>query len=47
MMKVFDFIIFGYGVCVFFKDVFVNYGAILDCLGVDVKNGFGDLLVKI
>lgn len=47
MMKVSDPIIFGHGVKVFFKDVFENHAAILEELGVDVNNGFGDLLAKI
>ena len=47
MMKVSDPIIFGACVEVFFKNVFVKYGAILDELGVDVKNGFGDVVSKI
>jgi len=47
MMKVSDPIIFGHGVRAFFKNVFANHGAVLDQLGVDVKNGFGDLLAKI
>ncbi len=47
MMKVSDPIIFGHAVKVFFKDVFTKYSAILDEIGVDVNNGFGDLLAKI
>ena len=47
MMKVSDPIIFGHAVRVFFKDVFAKHGATLDELGVDVNNGFGDLLNKI
>lgn len=47
MMKVSDPIIFGHGVRVFFKDVFAKHAAVLDELGVDVNNGFGDLLNKI
>ena len=47
MMKVSDPIIFGACVEVFFKNVFVKYGAVLDELGVDVKNGFGDVVSKI
>lgn len=47
MMKVSDPIIFGHGVKVFFKDVFEKHAAILDELGVNVNNGFGDLLAKI
>ncbi|EDM43931.1 Isocitrate dehydrogenase [unidentified eubacterium SCB49] len=44
MMKVSDPIIFGHAVKVFFKDVFEKHGAALDAAGVDVKNGFGDLI---
>ena len=47
MMKVSDPIIFGHAVKVFFKPVFEKHKTILDELGVDVNNGFGDLLAKI
>ncbi|MFK7896400.1 MAG: NADP-dependent isocitrate dehydrogenase [Myxococcota bacterium] len=47
MMKVSDPIIFGHAVRVFFADVFEKHGAKLEELGVDVKNGFGDLVEKI
>ena len=47
MMKVSDPIIFGHAVRVFFAKVFDNHGATLEKLGVDVNNGFGDLLEKI
>ncbi|MFT5777142.1 MAG: isocitrate dehydrogenase [Crocinitomicaceae bacterium] len=47
MMKVSDPIIFGHAVVAFFKDVFEEYGTVLDELGVDVRNGFGDLISKI
>ena len=47
MMKVSDPIIFGHAVRVFFKDVFAKHGDALNALGVDVNNGFGDLLSKI
>ena len=47
MMKVSDPIIFGEAVKVFFRPVFEKYEAILSELGVDVNNGFGDLLAKI
>ena len=47
MMKVSDPIIFGHAVKVFFKPVFEKYGITLSNLGVDVKNGFGDLIAKI
>ena len=47
MMKVSDPIIFGHCVRVFFKDVFANHAAVLDELGVDANNGFGDVVAKI
>ncbi len=47
MMKVSDPIIFGHAVKVYFQEVFEQYGNYLDQLGVDVRNGFGDLLAKI
>ena len=47
MMKVSDPIIFGHGVRVFFKELFDKHGATFKDLGVDVNNGFGNLLSKI
>ena len=47
MMKVSDPRIFGHAVRVFFADVFKEHGATFDALGVDVNNGFGDLVSKI
>ncbi len=47
MMKVSDPIIFGHAVRVFFKDLFAKHGALFAELGVDLKNGFGDLVAKI
>lgn len=47
MMKVSDPIIFGHAVKVFFKDVFAKHGGTLDKIGVDVNNGFGNLIEKI
>ncbi|WP_100615939.1 NADP-dependent isocitrate dehydrogenase [Confluentibacter citreus] len=47
MMKVSDPIIFGHAVKVFFKDVFEKHGETLDKIGVDVNNGFGNLIEKI
>jgi isocitrate dehydrogenase len=47
MMKVSDPIIFGHAVKVFFAPIFEKYADILDELGVDVNNGFGNLLIKI
>jgi isocitrate dehydrogenase len=47
MMKVSDPIMFGLCVRVFFKDLFTKHAATLATLGVDLNNGFGDLLEKI
>jgi isocitrate dehydrogenase len=47
MMKIADPIIFGHAVSVFFADVIEKHAATLKKLGVNVNNGFGDLLTKI
>ena len=47
MMKVSDPIIFGHAVRAFFKDLFDKHGKALDSVGVDVNNGFGNLLSNI
>ena len=47
MMKVSDPIIFGHAVEVFFKDLITKHAAVIKELGVDFKNGFGDLVAKI
>ncbi|WP_111671515.1 NADP-dependent isocitrate dehydrogenase [Algoriphagus litoralis] len=47
MMKVSDPIIFGHAVKVFFAPVFEKHAATFDSLGVDVNNGFGDLLANL
>ncbi len=47
MMKVSDPIIFGHAVRCFFSDVFEKHAATIDELGVDVNNGFGDLIGKL
>ncbi|MDI9404129.1 MAG: NADP-dependent isocitrate dehydrogenase [Limnohabitans sp.] len=47
MMKVSDPIIFGHAVKAFFKPVFEKHGPALAKVGVDVNNGFGDLVAKI
>ncbi|MGE3247498.1 MAG: NADP-dependent isocitrate dehydrogenase [Beijerinckiaceae bacterium] len=47
MMKVSDPIIFGHVVSVFFEDVIARHGETLKKLGVNLNNGFGDLLSKI
>jgi isocitrate dehydrogenase len=47
MMKVSDPIMFGLAVEVFFKDLIANNTSTLEKLGVDFRNGFGDLLAKM
>ena len=47
MMKVSDPIIFGHAVRVYFKDLFAKHGDTFERIGVDVNNGFGDLVSKI
>ncbi len=47
MMKVSDPIIFGRAVEVFFKDLIANHAGTLRKLGVDFRNGFGDLVSKL
>lgn len=47
MMKVSDPIIFGHAVSVYFKDVFEKHASILDEVGVDTRNGLGDVYTKI
>ncbi|MDY7393749.1 NADP-dependent isocitrate dehydrogenase [Aureibaculum sp. 2210JD6-5] len=47
MMKVSDPIIFGHAVRVFFKDVFDKHASVLEEIGVDVNNGFGNLLSQL
>ncbi|MEO1857792.1 MAG: NADP-dependent isocitrate dehydrogenase [Rubritalea sp.] len=47
MMKVSDPIIFGHGVEAFYKPVFTKYAATIAELGVNTKNGFGDLVAKL
>jgi isocitrate dehydrogenase len=47
MMKVSDPIIFGHAVEVFFKDLMEKHGDALKELGVDFRNGFGDLTGKL
>lgn len=44
MMKVSDPIIFGHAVKVFFAPVFEKHAALLEELGVDANNGFGELV---
>jgi len=47
MMKVSDPIIFGHAVRVFFKDVLAKHRATLAEIGVELNNGFGDLVAKL
>ena len=47
MMKVSDPIIFGHAVKVYYKDVFEKHAATFDQLGVDTRNGLGDVYAKI
>jgi isocitrate dehydrogenase len=47
MMKVSDPIIFGAAVTVFYKDVFEKYADLFAELGVDTRNGLGDVYAKI
>ena len=47
MMKVSDPIIFGHAVRVFFKELFAKHEEIFNQLGVDVNNGFGNLINKL
>ena len=47
MMKVSDPIIFGHAVRVFFKDLFDKHGITFERIGVDVNNGFGNLLSSL
>jgi len=47
MMKVSDPIIFGHAVSVYYKDVFEKYADTFERLGVDTRNGLGDVYSKI
>lgn len=47
MMKISDPIIFGHAVKVYYKDVFEKHAATFDQLGVDTRNGLGDVYAKI
>jgi isocitrate dehydrogenase len=47
MMKVSDPIIFGHGVKAFFSQVFEKHADVLEQAGVNVNNGFGNLLAAI
>ncbi len=47
MMKVSDPIIFGHAVRTYFKDVFDKHNGVFEEIGVDVNNGFGNLLSNL
>lgn len=47
MMKVSDPIIFGHAVKVYFREVFDKHAETFNQLGVDSRNGLGDVYVKI
>jgi len=47
MMKVSDPIIFGHAVNVYYSDVFEKHAATFEKLGVDTRNGLGDVYTKI
>ncbi|PKU24736.1 NADP-dependent isocitrate dehydrogenase [Telmatospirillum siberiense] len=47
MMKISDPIMFGHAVSVFFEPVLTKHAEVLKRLGVNLNNGFGDLLAKI
>lgn len=47
MMKVSDPIIFGYVVEIYFADILTKHKLIFNDLGIDIRNGFGDLIDKI
>ncbi|WP_194755508.1 NADP-dependent isocitrate dehydrogenase [Aliidiomarina indica] len=47
MMKVSDPILFGHAVKVYFADLFAKHGDTFKDIGVDLTNGFGDVVAKI
>jgi len=47
MMKVSDPIIFGHAVSVYYREVFDKHATTFDELGVDTRNGLGDVYAKI
>ena len=47
MMKVSDPIIFGHAVRTYFKELFEKHGKTFEEIGVDVNNGFGNLLSNL
>ena len=46
MMKVSDPIIFGHAVSVYFSDLISKHQVLFNNLGIDFRNGFGDLIDK-
>ncbi len=47
MMKVSDPIIFGHAVRTYYADLYAKHGAVLEQIGADPNNGFGDIEAKI
>jgi isocitrate dehydrogenase len=47
MMKVSDPIMFGHAVKVYYKDVFEKHAATFEKIGIDTRNGLGDVYAKI
>lgn len=47
MMKVSDPIMFGHAVKVYYKDVFEKHAATFEQIGVDTRNGLGDVYAKL
>ncbi len=47
MMKISDPIMFGHAVNVYYQDVFKKHAATFEQLGVDTRNGLGDVYAKI
>jgi isocitrate dehydrogenase len=47
MMKVSDPVLFGHAVRAYFKDLFAKHAGTFAELGVDLNNGFGDLVEKL
>jgi len=47
MMKVSDPIMFGHAVTVYYKDVFAKHAGLFKEIGVDERNGLGDVYAKI
>ncbi len=47
MMKVSDPIMFGHAVTIYYKEVFVKHAVTFEKMGVDTRNGLGDVYAKI